>query len=332
MVELSIVIPVLDEEQTLPAMHERLVDVLGDLGVSSEVIFVDDGSRDGTEHLLAAMNAGDPRFKSIHFSRNFGHQAAVSAGLRYTAGRAVVVMDGDLQDPPELLPQLLAKWREGFEVVYAQRAARQQEGWFKRGCAYVFYRLLQGLSEVHIPTDTGDFCLMDRRVVDELNALPERNRYVRGLRAWLGFRQTAVRFDRPPRYAGDVKYTFLRLVGLGLNGVVSFSKVPLRLSTYLGLTVSAMSFLLGMIFIVEKIVGSPAPRGWASIIVVVLFLGGVQLLTIGIAGEYLIRIYEEVKQRPPYIVRTTEGFDPQIRVQESRRKDRARAHAPTLPV
>jgi dolichol-phosphate mannosyltransferase len=217
-------------------------------------------------------------------------------------------MDADLQDPPELLEQMLAKWREGYHVVYAKRESRRHESALKRGLAYSFYRVLTRLSDVRIPEDTGDFCLMDRVIVDHLNAMPERNRYMRGLRAWLGFRQTAVMFARPPRAAGEPKYTFRKSLSLALSAILGFSKVPLRLGTYLGFVVSGLSFLLALAFIGMRLAGMDVVRGWASTIVLVLFLGGVQLLTLGIIGEYLSRIYDEVKQRPFFVIRRADGF------------------------
>jgi dolichol-phosphate mannosyltransferase len=245
----------------------------------------------------------DPRCRVLHFSRNFGHQAALAAGLRAARGRAVVVLDADLQDPPELITDLVRAWRAGNEIVYARRISREKEPPLKRLFAWGYYRTLRRLTDVDIPTDTGDFCLMDRRVVDVLNAMPERNRYVRGLRAWVGFRQTAIDYERPPRFAGEPKYTFRRSMGLAVNGILSLSKAPLRVATWLGFFVSLASFLLAVWFVVLKLTGDFEVRGWASTVVIILFLGGVQLLTIGMLGEYLGRIYDEVKQRPMYIVR-----------------------------
>ena len=306
---LSLVIPVYNEEATLDALFATLRDRLAGLGVSYEVVLIDDGSRDRTGEMIAEMTRRDPRFRSVHFSRNFGHQSAVTAGLHFARGSAVVVMDADLQDPPELLAAMVARWREGYHVVYAQRVKRHAEGMLKRGIAFAYYRLLQRLTDVDIPADTGDFCLMDRRVVDLLNRMPERNRYLRGMRAWLGFRQTAVPFERPPRIAGEPKYTFFKSLGLGINGIVGFSRVPLRIATYLGLTASTFSILLTIWAIYQRFVGSQTVRGWASTLVVILLLGGAQLLMIGIVGEYLSRIYDEVKQRPMYVIGDLRGFE-----------------------
>jgi polyisoprenyl-phosphate glycosyltransferase len=307
--ELSIVIPVFNEEDNLPELRRRLAEILPEAGGEAEVILVNDGSRDGTAELVGRICREDRRFRGVHFSRNFGHQAAVAAGLRYASGRAVVVMDADLQDPPRLVLTLLEKWREGYEVVYARHARRQRESPLKRVLAYAYYRVLQRVAQHEVPADTGDFCLMDRRVVDLLNSMPERNRYIRGLRAWVGFRQVAVDFDRPGRFAGEAKYTFRKSLGLAVNGVISLSKAPLRIATWFGLMVSVTSFVLGVAFVLQKLTVGFEIRGWASTVVIMLFLGGVQLLTIGIIGEYISRIYDEVKQRPLFVVRELENLD-----------------------
>ena len=309
-VELSAVVPVFNEEGSLGELYRRVTPVLEALDVPYELILVDDGSRDRTPAIIADLCADDGRVRAVHFSRNFGHQAALAAGLQHASGRAVIVLDADLQDPPELIPELVKRWREGFQVVYAQRRKREMEGLVKRGAAFLFYRTLKRITRFEIPADTGDFCLMDRTVVDLLNSMPERNRYVRGLRAWVGFRQTAVPFDRPPRFAGEPKYTFAGSFGLAVNGILALSKFPLRVATYFGLLVSLASFLLGIWYIAQRLIGhADQVRGWASTVVIVLFLGGVQLLTIGIIGEYLSRIYDEVKQRPLFVVRERLGFE-----------------------
>ena len=309
-VELSAVVPVYNEEGSLGELHRRVTSVLESLELSYELILVDDGSRDRTPDIIAELCSNDPRVRAVHFSRNFGHQSALAAGLQHASGRGVIVLDADLQDPPELIPELVARWHEGFQVAYAQRRKREREGVVKRGAAFLFYRTLKRITRFEIPADTGDFCLMDRAIVDLLNSMPERNRYVRGLRAWVGFRQTAVPFDRPPRFAGDPKYTFAGSFGLALNGILALSKFPLRVATYFGLLVSLASFLLGIWYIAQRLIGHvDQVRGWASTVVIVLFLGGVQLLTIGIIGEYLSRIYDEVKQRPLFVVRERLGFE-----------------------
>jgi len=306
---LSVVIPVYNEELVIEALHSRLLQVLAPTFPSFEIIFVNDGSKDKSGQLLDAICNSDSRFKTLHFSRNFGHQAAVTAGLHAATGQAVVVSDADLQDPPELIQDMIAKWRDGFDVVYAQKIRRKGIGPLKRAAYYIYYRVLRSLTDVEVPPDTGDFCLMDRKIVDLLNSMPERNRYVRGLRAWLGFRQTAIMFERPARFAGETKYPFRRMVGLATDGILSLSKAPLRLAMYFGFLSSAFSFALLIAFMIERIFGpGNLARGWASTIVVILFLGGVQLICLGVIGEFIGRIYDEVKQRPLYIVGRSTGF------------------------
>lgn len=306
---LSVVVPVYNEQEVLEALHSRLLQVLSPAVTSFEVVLVNDGSRDRTSAMLDSICNSDPRFKALHFSRNFGHQAAVTAGLHAVTGNAVVVIDADLQDPPELILQMMAKWREGFDVVYAQKKRRQGINPIKNAAYLLYYRILGSLTDVEVPPDTGDFCLMDRKIVDLLNAMPERNRYVRGLRAWLGFSQTAILFERPARFAGKTKYPFRRMVGLAVDGILSLSKAPLRLAMYFGFFASAVSFVLLVYFLIEKLFGPPnLTHGWASTIVVILFLGGVQLICLGVIGEFIGRIYDEVKQRPLYIVGRSTGF------------------------
>lgn len=305
----SLVVPIYNEEAVIEELRSRLVPVMESLGSEFEIICVNDGSRDRSAETLDAICEKDPRFKVLHFSRNFGHQAAVTAGLHAAAGDCAVIIDADLQDPPEVIGELVQKWRSGYQVVYAKRRTRAGEGRLKKWSAYVFYRTLRKLTEVEIPPDAGDFCLLDRKVIDVLNAMPERNRYVRGLRAWVGFRQTSVEFDRLQRFAGETKYPLRQMVALALNGVFSLSKAPLRLAMYFGFLSSGLSFLLGIIFMLQKLTGTFQPvRGWASTIVVVLFLGGVQLICIGALGEFIGRIYDEVKQRPLYIIARTRGI------------------------
>ena len=306
---LSVVVPVYNEEAVIEALHSRLLQVLSPSFESFEIVFVNDGSRDATPSMIDAICKSDQRFKALHFSRNFGHQAAVTAGLHAVTGNVIVVIDADLQDPPELIHEMIAKWRDGYDVVYAQKIRRKGVGPLKRLAYYVYYRFLRGLTDVEVPPDTGDFCLMDRKIVDLLNAMPERNRYVRGLRAWLGFRQTAIHFERPARFAGETKYPFRRMVGLAVDGILSLSKAPLRLAMYFGFFASAISFALLIYFVLERLFGpGNLARGWASTIVVILFLGGVQLICLGVIGEFIGRIYDEVKQRPLYIVGRSTGF------------------------
>lgn len=304
----SLVVPVYNEEAVIEVFHSRLVPVLEAVG-TFEIVYVNDGSSDRSGEIVDTICEADPRSKVLHFSRNFGHQAAVTAGLHAATGDCAVVIDADLQDPPDVVVQLVERWRQGFDVVYAKRRERAGEGPLKRFTAFLFYRGLRKLTEVEVPADTGDFCLLDRKVIDVLNSMPERNRFIRGLRAWVGFRQAAVEFDRLERFAGQTKYPLSRMVGLAFDGVFSLSKAPLRLAMYFGFICSGVSFLLGIFFIFERLAGTyQTVRGWASTIVVLLFLGGIQLICIGAIGEFIGRIYDEVKQRPLYIVARSTGF------------------------
>jgi len=306
----SLIVPIFNEEETLPALYERVVRVMDGLDGDSELLLVNDGSRDGSLALLRQLQSQDARVCYLSLARNFGHQIAVTAGLNFARGQAAVILDADLQDPPELIPELIRRWREGYQVVYAQRTKRKREGWFKKLTAYAFYRLLRRLADVDIPADTGDFCLMDRQVIDLLNAMPERNRYIRGLRSWVGFRQTSVYFEREPRFAGEVKYTFRKSFRLAVNSLVSFSIVPLRLSTYLGLFSALMALgMVGLVFYWRLYQPASRLTGLAAIVIAILFLGSVQLICIGILGEYIGRIYEEVKGRPLYTVAEAAGFE-----------------------
>ncbi len=307
---ISIVIPIYNEEENLDMLQQRITEAAPGWEDDYEVILVDDGSRDRSAEMMRRIADQDEHFRIISLSRNFGHQAAISAGIKAAEGDCVVVMDGDLQDPPEELHRFLAKWREGYDVVFAIRTKRK-EGFFKRTAYKSFYRLLGGISDIEIPLDSGDFCVMDRKVVDVLNQeMPERIRFVRGLRAYAGFKQIGISYEREARHAGEAKYTFRKLVKLALDGIFDFSTFPLRLATYLGFVIAIPSFLAGIFFIVHrifdfKVLGySPTDTpGLASLAVGMFFLGGVMLLIMGILGEYLGRIYYEVKQRPFYIVR-----------------------------
>jgi glycosyltransferase involved in cell wall biosynthesis len=299
--ELSIVIPVRDEREVLPALHRRVASTLDALGVPSEVLFVDDGSTDATPRILARLRRRDDRVGILRLSRNFGHQAAVTAGLDHARGRAVVVMDGDLQDPPELIPRLVERWRAGYHVVYAVRR-RRKEAWPLRVAYFTFYRLLRRIGELDIPTDSGDFCLLDRRAVLALRRLPERVRFVRGLRRYVGFRQTGVAYEREARAAGRPKYTLRSLCGLAADGLVSFSGRPLRVATYLGLAAALVAAGLTAWVLADALATRSAPRGWASTMVAVLFMGAVQLACLGIIGEYLRVMFLEAKRRPSYVV------------------------------
>jgi dolichol-phosphate mannosyltransferase len=311
---LSMVIPCFNEEEALPELFRRVTAAADALGCRWEVVCVDDGSMDGTWRLLAAQHQRDERWRGLSFARNFGHQTAVSAGLHFARGHAVMILDADLQDPPEEFGRFVAKWREGFDVVYAIRQKRK-EFFVKRFCYWLFYRLMARLVSFDLPLDSGDFCLMDRRVVDIINEMPERTRFVRGLRAWAGFKQTGVTYERQARAAGQPKYTFKTLFKLAWDGIFSFSTLPLRLVSHLGLIISSIA-LFGIVFtVLQRIfadqfasIGLKPVPGFATIVISILFLGGLQLFCLGILGEYIGRIYEEVKQRPKWIVRQSLGL------------------------
>ena len=306
----SFVIPIYNEESNIPELSKRLQKVAGQLDGTTEFILINDGSRDRSLILMRELHAKDSRFCYLSLARNFGHQIAVTAGLNFARGEAIIIIDADLQDPPELAIAMAEQWRSGYQVVYAQRSKRHRENWLKRLYAYWFYRLLKRLADVDIPTDTGDFCLMDRKVVDVLNAMPERNRYLRGLRSWVGFRQTAIKFERDSRFSGERKYTFRKSFSLALNGIISFSRIPLRISTYVGLISAAIALIMACMVLYWRIVQPTAPlTGFATIHIAVFFLGAVQLVSIGILGEYIGRIYEEVKGRPIYILGEVGGFE-----------------------
>jgi polyisoprenyl-phosphate glycosyltransferase len=300
---LSVVIPIYNEQATLSELYRRLTRVLSEnlAELAYEIVFVNDGSTDGSIQILSELHADDPAVKVVNLSRNFGHQAALTAGLDYTKGDVVICMDGDVQDPPEIIPTLVARWRDGNDVVYAVRKSRQ-EAFIKRGCYAAFYRLLRSLSMVSIPLDAGDFALMDRRVVDCLKALPERSRFIRGLRTWVGFRQAGVEYEREKRFAGVPKYTWSKLVHLAVNGLLSFSALPLRMATAVGFMISLGSLLGIIVALYLKLFTDLAIPGWTTTVIPILVLGGIQLLSIGILGEYIAQIFDEVKRRPLYLV------------------------------
>lgn len=303
----SLVIPIFNEEETIPALFQRVSQVIDAFDGPTEVVLIDDGSSDRSWELLTALNSRDSRFKALCLSRNFGHQVAVTAGLEHARGDAVMVLDADLQDPPEVLPQFIEKWKEGFDVVYAIRTKRK-EGLLKRAAYALFYRGLRRLSDVDIPLDSGDFCLMDRKVVTTMKLLPERKRFVRGLRSWIGFRQTGIAYERDRRRAGVSKYSLAKLLGLAYDGIFSVSTMPLRLAVYFGFALS-LTAVGGAIWVLyEKLVRGIALVGWASTMTVITLLGGVMLSTLGVIGEYVSRIYEEVKQRPLYILKERVGL------------------------
>jgi glycosyltransferase involved in cell wall biosynthesis len=304
----SVVVPVFNEEECLAAAHRRLTDVMRGMRQPYELVFVNDGSTDGTASLLEGICAGDPHCAALFFTRNFGHQAAITAGMRAARGRAVVVIDADLQDPPEVIPEMVARWRGGAEVVHGRRIRRKAESLLKRLTARVFYRLLNLLSDVRFPTDVGDFKLIDRKVCDCLNDLEERHRYVRGLVRWLGFREETVDYVREPRLAGETKYPLRRMVSFALDAVTSFSIRPLRIASYLGGIVSLGGFLYLIILILRKLFGAGMVEGWASMMSVTVGFSGLIILFLGLLGEYLGRVYDEAKGRPLYVIsRTLKG-------------------------
>ncbi|NMF85919.1 glycosyltransferase family 2 protein [Nodosilinea sp. P-1105] len=306
----SVVVPIYNEAAGLTELYRRVRCIIDQMDGSAEIIFVNDGSEDESLSLIKELRQIDFRVCYIDFSRNFGHQVAVTAGLNFARGEAVITMDADLQDPPELILELTHKWQQGYDIVYAKRIRRAKEGFFKRGTAYLFYRFLKRMADVEIPTDVGDFCLMDEKVVKVLNSMPERNRYLRGLRAWTGFRQTSVPFKRDPRFAGTVKYTFQKSLKLAIDGLASFSRIPLRVATYIGLLSALVSLLMVILVIYWRLFHpNSSLTGYTIIIAVLFFLGAVQLFSIGILGEYIGRIYEEVKKRPLYTLNEIVGFE-----------------------
>lgn len=308
-VELSVVIPLHNEAANLDQLFARLLPVLEHLNLRYEIICVDDGSTDSGVTRLLELRQRIPSLKLVSLSRNFGKDIALSAGFDYARGAAVVPLDADLQDPPEFIDQMVAKWREGFDVVYATRRRREGESVVKRATARYFYRIFDRITDIPIPHDTGDFRLLDRRVVDVLVRLPERTRFMKGLFAWVGFRQTALFYDREPRHAGKTKWNYWRLWNFAIDAVTSFSSLPLKVWSYLGLVVSIFSFLYALFLASLKISRGIDVPGYASLMVAVLFFGGVQLITLGIMGEYLARMYNEVKGRPLYLVRDAWGFE-----------------------
>lgn len=304
----SFVIPIFNEEAVLPLLVARMDLLLAGLDGAAEVIFVDDGSSDASASWLAARTKLNPAFRFIALSRNFGHQIAITAGMDAARGEAIIVMDADLQDPPEVVTDMIARWKDGFQVVYAKRLSRAGETAFKRATANLFYKLLNGLTHVEIPRDVGDFRLIDRKVLDAFKAMPERDRFVRGMFAWLGFKQTSVEFHRPERAAGETKYPFIKMLRLAINGVVGFSDTPLRAAIWAGVSVSALALAYGFYVIAMWLAHSTLVSGWSSTIVIVSFLCGINMLMTGIVGLYVGRIYNEVKHRPLYVVDRTAGF------------------------
>ncbi len=310
----SVVVPLCNKEENLPELYARLISTLEDLGCTYELLFVNDGSNDGTTELLAKLAEADEQVRVLHFSRNFGHQAAVTAGLQQARGQAVIVLDGDLQDPPEVIPQLVERWREGYDVVYAVRTKRK-EHWVKRLGYYSFYRVLRAMAEVDVPLDSGDVCLMDRRVVQAMNRLPECDRFVRGLRSYVGFRQIGVEYERHARHAGVPKYTMKRLARLAVDGVLNLSTVPLRAILWLGVGL----FSFGGLMLIATLLVQQA-SGWFAMAGLLVLLSGVQMTALGIIALYVLKIFVEVKQRPSYVLQT------ELSPRRSQEKHGARRH------
>lgn len=305
---LSVIAPIHNEAGNIEPLITRLREAVSKETDRFEIIFVDDGSHDQSLALLEKASLTDKRIKVISFSRNFGHQVAITAGMEFSTGEAIVIIDADLQDPPELIPQMMHKWKEGFEVVYAVREDREGETFLKKLTASVFYRLLKSVTEFDIPVDTGDFRLMDRRVVDAFLAMPERNRYIRGMISWVGFRQTGVTYHRAARSEGQTKFTFRKMLRFALEGITSFSYVPLQLASLLGVLCATMAFLMLIYVFASKFFDHQVVRGWTSQMAITIFLGGIQLLMIGVLGEYLGRLVTEQKKRPLYIVNKKTNF------------------------
>lgn len=307
-IELSVIVPVYNEEAVITETNHRLLAVLDSLAIPFELIYVNDGSRDGSAALLRTFCRQDHRVKMLALSRNFGHQTAITAGMDHAAGQAVVIIDADLQDPPEIIPEMIRRWKDGYDVVYGRRISREGERWSKKLTARLYYRLLRRMTDVEIPVDVGDFRLIDARVRDALMKMPEHNRYVRGLISWLGFRQTSTDYVRAPRFAGETKYPLRRMIKLAVDGITSFSYRPLKLGIGLGIALSLLSFLF-LVFVFaarlfDLVVMEP---GYASLMCVLLFFFGIMLIMLGVIGEYIGRIFEEVKGRPLYIICDQEG-------------------------
>lgn len=311
--ELSIVSPMFNESLNLDFFFERLMPVLNSVALEYELICVNDGSSDDTLARLLHYRRANDRIKVIDLSRNFGKEIALTAGIDHALGRAVVPIDADLQDPPELIGQFVAKWREGYDVVYGRRRSRRGDSWLKRFTANAFYRVLGHLTEIPIPPDTGDFRLLDRQVVDALGTLPERTRFMKGLFAWVGFNQTYVLYDRQPRHSGKTTWNYWRLWNYAVDGITAFSSLPLRIWSYCGLTLSSVAFLYALFLLGRTIYSGIDVPGYASTVVIVLFLGGIQLISLGVIGEYIGRIYSEVKARPLYLIRERFGVEPEMK-------------------
>ncbi|MBE7548657.1 MAG: glycosyltransferase family 2 protein [Planctomycetia bacterium] len=304
----SFVIPIYNEEETLPELKKRLGALLERLDGSSEVILVDDGSDDKSYSIMLDIHQQDPRFKIVRLSRNFGHQIAITTGMDFSIGQAVIILDADLQDPPEVILKMIERWEEGFEIVYAIRENREGETWFKRITASVFYRCLRKLTEIDIPSNVGDFRLVDRKTINVFKTMRESNRYVRGMFSWVGFKQTGIRYMREKRFAGYTKYPLKKMLKLAVDAIINFSTIPLRLVLGFGFVIAGLSFFIGITAIYLRLSGVYMIRGWTSLVVLVSFFSGIQLIVVGMLGEYVSRIYLEVKNRPLYIVSNLHGF------------------------
>ncbi|MDJ0682930.1 MAG: glycosyltransferase family 2 protein [Xenococcaceae cyanobacterium MO_167.B52] len=307
-IEISVVVPLYNEEENIDYLFTRLLSVLDKLETSYEIVCVNDGSKDNTLKRLVDHHNQNPVIKVINLSRNFGKEIALTAGIDYANGAAIIPIDADLQDPPELIEELVAKWREGYDVVYATRRSRQGETWLKRFTANGFYKTISKMTSVAIPANTGDFRLLDRKVVEAIKKIPERTRFMKGLFAWVGYKQTSVMFDREPRAAGTTTWNYWKLWNFAIDGITSFSLVPLKIWSYMGLSISFISLLYASFLVIRTLILGIDVPGYASLMVAVLFFGGIQLITLGVIGEYLGRVYEEVKGRPLYFIRESYGF------------------------
>jgi dolichol-phosphate mannosyltransferase len=304
----SVIIPVYNEQEVITEAYNRLTTVMKDLDGPYELIFVNDGSKDETAFIIAGFCAADPAVRLINFTRNFGHMAAITCGMEYAKGDAVIVIDADLQDPPEVLPEMAAAWRQGFDVVYGKRKKRHGETWFKKITAKYFYRIMQTLTPVALPVDTGEFRLIDRKVCDAVNRLHEKSRYIRGLVSWVGFKQTAVEYVREERFAGKTKYPLDKMLSFAMDAITSFSYKPLKLATSLGFLISLLGFGYLMVILFQYLFTDTTITGWTSTVGIILFTQGIVLMILGLMGEYIGRIYEEVKNRPVYMVQETLGY------------------------
>lgn len=310
MKDLSIIIPIYNEAGNIQVLFERLSNVVRDMNMNVEYVFVNDGSRDNSIDLIKGLAKTNSEVHYLDFSRNFGHQVAVAAGLDYCTGKSAVIIDADLQDPPELIANLVSKWKEGYEVVYAKRRSREGESFLKKFTAKLFYRTLKRITSINIPVDTGDFRIIDRKVIDVLKKMPEQQKFLRGQISWIGFRQTYIEYDRDERHSGASGYTYKKMLRFALDGITSFSNLPLRFATITGFVVSGIAFLLILYALYERLVTKNYVPGWASLMLAVLFIGGVQLISIGIIGEYISRMSSNIRNRPLYILRETNLPEP----------------------